>query len=114
MVTQASRGAPVSKIAFGHTVEVSTSARHAARLDDLVHEQIRHAVTARMKQRNLSGRALASSANLNASTVGDFLAGRSRLSLGRIVAVAVALDVTIDQLLGASAAATLVEESLAG
>ena len=108
------------KKAFGTVVTLGPDARRATFLDRAAHERVRDAINrkiatdTRPRGERLSGRRLAELAHLSPTTVTNFLSGKTpSLSLGRLVALAVALDTGLDLLLGSTACSALVEEAIA-
>jgi len=65
-----------------------------------------------MEARGLSGRQLAARSHVAVNTVRQTLRGRSRPSIGKVLAYAAALGVTVDYLFGESPVEALVAEAL--
>lgn len=95
----------------GRVTALSSDARHIARLDQLAKAAIASRLKALMAERGLSVPQLAETSRVNVNSIYGAVNGETAPSLGKIVAFAAAMNVSIDQLFADVAARRLIDDS---
>ena len=94
----------------GRVLALSDDARYIARLDRLALEKMQQRLPLLMKKRKFSQRKLAETSRVPINTVRETIRGRGKPSIGKVLAYAEALGVSVDALFGETTVEKLVRD----